>query len=123
MKLFDKEKKKETVENSLDELILESQKRLAKLQPGDVRKVTNSNGYVVDVDMYTEELQVLKNLMIMRDHVSSNKPKRELLSPNTVVMAISGLIQLGALAIYENQNVIPKCSQWMTKGFQNFGKK
>lgn len=122
MKFFEKEKK-ETVESSLDELILESQKRLAKLQPGDVRKVTNSNGDIVDVDMYAEELHTLKSLMCMRDNASNNKPKREPLSPNTVVMAISGLVQLGALAIYENQAVIPKFSQWMMKSFQNFGKK
>jgi hypothetical protein len=123
MKFFEKKEKKETVENSLEELILESQKRLAKLQPGDVRKVTNSNGDVVDVDMYAEELHVLKSLMCMRDNAADSKPKRELLSPNTVVMAVSGLLQLGALAIYENQSVIPKFAQWMTKGCQNFGKK
>lgn len=122
MKFFEKEKK-ETVESSLDELILESQKRLAKLQPGDVRKVTNSNGDVVDVDMYAEELHVLKSLMCMRDNAADSKPKRELLSPNTVVMAVTSLLQLGALAIYENQSVIPKFAQWMTKTSQNFGKK
>lgn len=108
---------KETVESGIDELILNCKQRLAQMDATGKtkRQVVNSDGETVEIDMYTEELYKMQRLVNMKRDLMQVAPQKKAIDPNTVLTGMFALGQVGLLLWFEEENILPKCSTFLSK--------